>query len=484
MKYIKYYQTSQEFNRDFESRKIFPHIFFDEESGKLLGERRNNNKIAFTISDNAELIQIARDNEWISVDSTAMTIGDCVIIMSENLTNVDFKSLTHFEEFNYFTNINQINDELFNGCSNLTSIILPDMLNSIGCLSFNECSSLSTITIPNVVESIGDMAFNGCTSLKYILCTNTTPPTLGISPFDNTNNCVIYVPEESIDDYITAWPEYAERIEKIPGAIATDISNKTLMKIARANKWVNANATGMTILDIEKITKIPEDILLIDQLSYFNEFEKFINVKTIEESAFHNCTKLYSIILPESLTVIDNNAFNNCVELVRIKIPKNVTVLENNIFFGCVKLETVIIETQNINKIEKQLFDSCVSLTSVTMPTTIETIGIKAFANCINLANIDISTVKDIQSQAFINCRSLNEITIPESINSIGEMAFLGCSSLNNILVESEMPCQLGENAFDNTNNCDILVKEKSLELYKNADGWKKYADRIKIWTK
>lgn len=101
----------------------------------------------------------------------------------------------------------------FGECIGLTSITIPDSVESIGSLAFFECSSLTSITIPSGVTSIGAEAFFGCSGLTSVTVEATTPPTLGTNVFDNTNNCPIYVPAESVSAYQTAWSAYASRIQ-------------------------------------------------------------------------------------------------------------------------------------------------------------------------------------------------------------------------------------------------------------------------------
>ena len=57
---------------------------------------------------------------------------------------------------------------MFNNCSSLLSIDLPNTITSIPSGMFYGCSSISSITIPPSVSTISDDAFNSCSSLKYI----------------------------------------------------------------------------------------------------------------------------------------------------------------------------------------------------------------------------------------------------------------------------------------------------------------------------
>ena len=64
--------------------------------------------------------------------------------------------------------VTSIGDFTFSGCSNLTSITIPDSIMSIGNFAFTGCSSLTSVTIPNGVKGIYEAAFRGCSSLTSI----------------------------------------------------------------------------------------------------------------------------------------------------------------------------------------------------------------------------------------------------------------------------------------------------------------------------
>lgn len=100
----------------------------------------------------------------------------------------------------------------------VTSINIPNNVTSIGNYAFIYCSALTSITIPNSVTIIGKQAFANCTSLTSVTINRNTPPTLEYAVFDSTNDCPIYVPEDSVDAYKAAsgWSTYASRIQAIP----------------------------------------------------------------------------------------------------------------------------------------------------------------------------------------------------------------------------------------------------------------------------
>lgn len=61
--------------------------------------------------------------------------------------------------------VNSIGFGVFANCRNLTSATLSDRISSIPSNAFENCVNLTSIDIPDIVTSIGDYAFRGCTRL-------------------------------------------------------------------------------------------------------------------------------------------------------------------------------------------------------------------------------------------------------------------------------------------------------------------------------
>ena len=109
--------------------------------------------------------------------------------------------------------VTRIGYAAFSGCSDLTSVTIPDSVTSIGGSAFNGCIGLTSVTIGNSVTSIGSHTFFGCSSLTQLILFPSTPPALGSSAIpDNVQS--IYVQQSSKKAYqaATDWATFASKI--------------------------------------------------------------------------------------------------------------------------------------------------------------------------------------------------------------------------------------------------------------------------------
>ena len=114
-----------------------------------------------------------------------------------------------------------------------------------------------------------------------------------------------------------------------------------------------------------------------------------------------------------------------------------------------------------------------------------------SFQGCTELKSIILSdNIIYITRNAFKDVKKLETVTIKSKIEKIDDKAFYGCDKLKSIIIEAKTPPILGDQVFwwhnPNNNNYDhslfyikIYVPTESIEIYKKAQGWANYRDKI-----
>jgi len=121
-----------------------------------------------------------------------------------------------------------------------------------------------------------------------------------------------------------------------------------------------------------------DEIVMIP--SYSPDGDKVTQIKAY---AFAGHSKIKSVYIPETVTLIGEGAFEECTSLESINLPSALTMIHAYTFKGCA------------------------SLSKITIPANVYYIGMEAFANCRVLDNIVIpAKVSKIAKFAFMNCGS------------------------------------------------------------------------------
>ena len=164
-------------------------------------------------------------------------------------------------------------------------------------------------------------------------------------------------------------------------------------------------AKGVNIVNMEELTQLTT----IDSWAFDGTQNLVItlpdSVTTLNTSAFESAFKQGGSITinPTSqLTTIGNKAFAGSTKLKSIYIPSTVTVIGEDAFNGSGVTTFVNFENCQITTIKKGTFEAASSLTSIKIPETVTTI-----------------------EKAFLGNKSLKKVYIPASVTSINADNFI-----------------------------------------------------------
>jgi hypothetical protein len=371
-----------------------------------------------------------------SVDSSPSATG-AVTILSSFIVN------------NFTYTVTSIGDNAFYGCTNLTSITIPNSVTSIGNNAFRGCTGLTSITIPNSVTSIGNNAFYNCIGLTSITIPNSVT-SIGNNAF---YNCIGLITITLSTSLITIGDG---AFQGCTGLTTVTIPNSV-------TNFVGAAFYGCT--NLTTVT-LGSSITSIGGYSFYN-CTKLItltipnSVTSIGQAAFDGCTSLSSINLSTSLTTIGYVSFQNCSSLRSITIPASVISIDQQVFIGCTLLTTVtILNPSSLTSIGRQSFKNLTSLTSFVMPNSLTSLsGDSTFEGCTSLTTLTISnSLTSIGYGSFYNCLSLETLTIPSSLTNI-ESVFIYCTGLKSIVVDNNNPTYSSENGvLFNKNKTRLMI--------------------------
>ena len=357
----------------------------------------------------------------VTIPASVTSIGNHAFHNCPSLTSVTIPA-----------SVTSIGISVFNGCESLTSVTIPNGVTSIGGWMFYGCSSLTRVTIPNSVTSIGNSVFEDCTSLTSVTIPNSVT-SIGYSAFSGCSALT----DVYYDGYGIDWLALGRHSEISNSATVHFKDNLYDKGTCGTNvNWVMTGDGTPTISGKGRISNY--DYNNSAPWAKCSAYIKCVVIKPgvrgIGDYAFHDCSSLTSVTIPNSVTSIEICTFSSCTSLTHVTIPNSVT------------------------SIGVLAFEYCKSLTSVTIPNSVTSIGVLAFKGCTSLKSVTIpNSVTSIEYYAFEDCSSLTRVTIPNSVTSIGSWAFSGCSALTSVTIPNSVT-GIGGGAFE---NCTSLTSVK-----------------------
>lgn len=152
------------------------------------------------------------------------------------------------------------------------------------------------------------------------------------------------------------------------------------------------------------------------------------DVVCIDKRAFISNEKIWTVILPQTVTEIREYAFHQS-SLRNIVLPNSIKRIEDGVFSD--SHLTSIYLPSSVTEIGDAVFDSCYSLRSVKIDGQIKKIPHLTFFECICLYDVDLpECLEAIEEEAFYFCRELRFIDIPQGVSFIDDTAFFDCKEL------------------------------------------------------
>ena len=223
-------------------------------------------------------------------------------------------------------NANSYMDGAFYLQKQLTDVIIPESITSIGKHSFLACDNLKTIVIGKNVVSIEDDAFRLCSNLTNIIV-------------DENNNTYKVIDGNLYTKDATKLVQYAVGKPDIAFTIPQSV------------KSIGYGAFS-GCRNLQKV-EIPN------------------TVTSIGYRAFSSCSNLQNITVPNSVTEIKNGIFAECSNLKTAIIGNGIDTISAQMFASCYSLESIEIKN-NIFSIGPRAFEQCENLKNIYYIGTIE----------------------------------------------------------------------------------------------------------------
>ena len=345
----------------------------------------------------------------------------------------------------------------FANTQNLRSIVIPEGVTTIEAWAF-EGSGLTSINIPNSVESFGTAPFRGCDRLASIT-----------GKFASEDERLLVVDGEVIASAMVGLSEYA-----IPDGIT----------ILGYGSFAYSPIVSLVI---------PEGVWAIDYDVFWacSEMQSIVLPSTIEmilENSFSYCESLQSIIIcadvPPEIPSGLFSTTNDCPIYVPDEAILDYVEAENwseyaDRIQGIMYMDIGTEQPNNeiwYTSTDGEIVEPYASVSGSTMisntykngkgimrfDSEIDAISSNAFKGCENLSSISLPQIVDlvICEGAFMDCYSLTSVELQEGIVWIGDNAFNACPFTSIQLPESLEG--IGERAFANTALTLVTIPENT----------------------
>lgn len=212
---------------------------------------------------------------------SSMNGNTAKVIANENIEgyytgNVVIPSTVTYQGMTF--DVVAIDDNAFDGCYDLASVVIGENVTAIGEQAFQGCVGLTSVTIGSNVASIASKAFNYCNALTTVTCLGTVPPVMASSDcFSNVayNRAKLMVPRDYIEDYQATdyWYRFAtiEGVGDVTPSMGdmngdgritiSDVTTLIDTLLTTSDYYENGDLNGNGRLDIGDVTSLIDFLL-------------------------------------------------------------------------------------------------------------------------------------------------------------------------------------------------------------------------------
>ena len=323
-------------------------------------------------------------------------------------------------------NVTELGVSAFEGCANLTAIVLAEGLGEIPDSAFRKCSSLLAVDIPGSVISIGAEAFRDCIALR-----------------DVTGGEGVL----SVDDYA-----FAGCVRLQPFRFPQDVAyGEHVFQDVRWTENVLFPSVGTMAQEYpQTYAEIKSVVVSSTQTG-------------IVDRACAGCASLELVVLPDGVRHVGASAFEGCVALTSVVLSVSVSNVGSNAFKGCSSIISLAISGDFV--VRDVFPESYATMKSVKIASGVTSLCDNMLEGCAAIASIELpKSLSEIGAFAFAGCKGLQPgITIPEEVTSIGDYAFKGCIGLSIVRYMGEMP-EANPNIYSGTKESLVSGVRKKYE--------------------
>lgn len=377
----------------------------------------------------------------------------------------DSSNIKHFNEFEAFTGVTTIKQEMFNKCSNLSELKLPSSVQYIESNAFSY-SGLTYIYIPENIKNIDIQAFVYANNLETIEISRIA------GSYHSTDGCIYTGAKNSTLYTIPS----GKKVYVMPEETTAIYQNKPeIFLVGRGLRRIELNDKiqgfsgkwfmyGMNVLTEIVVNENHPDYSSYNGCVYdkaFNELLYWPSAKTYMESGLH-----------ESVTIFGASALIANASIVNFTVPSKVHTLREKAVASCTNLKTLVVPSTVIS-VGSNCFGSCGRLESAVIQTSALGEGMLSSAFVLKTVSIE-SEPTSLPSNMFNWCLALTSIEIPASVKSIGDYCFQSCKKLGDITCFAVKAPTLGVGVFGSKSDIYVGIDAPTKNIYvpSNATGY------------